>query len=391
MQFSYNNQVLTLYLTGRLDAVSAPAAETEIGEILEKNPTDTIILDCDGMEYCSSAGLRVILRLKQKVDGTSLVNVHPVLYEILDTTGFTEMMEVKKAFRLLSLDGCELIGQGANGRIFRMDSEHIMKVYTNTDSLAEIDHERELSRAAFVLGVPTAIPYDVVKVREGGYGSIYELLNAKTYAQLLTGGEKTPDELVRMSIDLLKLIHSRIVKQAFIPSIRETALGWALYLKDWLPAEQFEKLYALIEAVPEDMHMIHGDFHFRNIMYQNGECLLIDMDKLSHGHPVFDLAFIYNAYCGFGLTDPSGVEKFLDIPYETAGELWRRHLARYLDTADEARLRDVEDRVRIVSHLRLMRHFLRRNGMSTEAGRRKIDASRAALEELLPRVDTLLF
>ena len=391
MQFSYNNQVLTLYLTGRLDAVSAPAAETEIGEILEKNPTDTIILDCDGMEYCSSAGLRVILRLKQKVDGTSLVNVHPVLYEILDTTGFTEMMEVKKAFRLLSLDGCELIGQGANGRIFRMDSEHIMKVYTNTDSLAEIDHERELSRAAFVLGVPTAIPYDVVKVREGGYGSIYELLNAKTYAQLLTDGEKTPDELVRMSIDLLKLIHSRIVKQAFIPSIRETALGWALYLKDWLPPERFEKLYALIEAVPEDMHMVHGDFHFRNIMYQDGESLLIDMDKLSHGHPVFELAAMYNTLLGYGLADHTVLEQYLGIPMKTAGEIWHKSLELYLDTQDEQILRSVEEKAMVVGHARLMRHYLRRNGMETEEGRRHIETSRRLLDELLPRTDTLVF
>lgn len=391
MQTAFENGILTLTPETRIDAVNAPAFQTEIFELLEKYFPEAVVLDCDRIDYMSSAGLRVILRLKQRVNGTSLINVHPVFYEILETTGFTELLEVRKAYRVVSMAGCELIGQGAQAKVFRLDPENVIKVYTDVDALPEIQRERELSRAAFVLGVPTAISYDVVQIAEGGYGAVYELLNAKTFIQLLRDGEKTMDELVEMSTEILKLIHTRTVRQSFVPSMRETALQWAGETKDHLPAAAYDRLRALLENLPDDMHMIHGDYHFRNIMYQNGECLLIDMDKLSHGHPVFDLAFIYNAYCGFGLTDPSGVEKFLDIPYETAGELWRRHLARYLDTADEARLHDVEDRVRIVSHLRLMRHFLRRNGMSTEAGRRKIDASRVALEELLPRVDTLQF
>ena len=137
--------------------------------------------------------------------------------------------------------------------------------------------------------------------------------------------------------------------------------------------------------------MVHGDYHFRNIMYQNGESLLIDMDKLSHGHPVFEFAAIYNAYCGFGLLDRSTVENFIGLPFETTAALWRKLLSRYLETEDEALLRSVEDKAKVVGYARLLRHVLRRNGMATEAGRRQIETYRAALEELLARTDTLLF
>ena len=391
MQYRFENGVLTLCPEGKINTSNAHAVEAEIRELREKYPSDKIVLDCDKLEYVSSAGLRVILRLKKEVNDTRLCNVHTGFYEILDTTGFIELMEVSKAFRTVSITGCELIGQGANGKVFRLDQENIIKVYHNADSLPMLQHERELSRTAFVLGIPTAIPYDVVQVKEGGYGSVYEMLNAKTYVQLFKSGEKSLDELAEMSIELLRIIHSHVTKQQIIPAIRDTALGWAMFLKDWLAPERFKKLYGLIEAVPDDPHLVHGDFHFRNIMFQNGESLLIDMDKFSHGHPVFELAAMYNAYCGFGAADPSFIQSFLDFDAETAAALWHKSLGLYLNTQDEQVLRAVEDKVKVVAYARILRHFLKRNGLDTEGGRKQISYSRAMLDDLLPRTDTLIF
>ena len=82
-------------------------------------------------------------------------------------------------------EGCEVIGEGANGIVYRTDPDTIVKVYKNHDALEEIHNERELARKAFVLGIPTAIPYDVVRVGEG-YGSVFELLNAKSFAKIIT-------------------------------------------------------------------------------------------------------------------------------------------------------------------------------------------------------------
>ena len=391
MQSRLENGILTLVLPKKIDAVNAPAVEAEIREYKDQYAANIIVFDFEMTEYISSAGLRVILRLKNEGNDIRLIQVQPAIYEILEMTGFTEMMEVSKAYRLVSLEGCELIGQGANGKIYRLDRENIIKVYTNTNSLAEIHHERELARAAFVSGVPTAIPYDVVRIKEGGYGSIYEMLNAKTYIQLYKDGEKSLEELTESSVGLLKRIHSLIVKQSIVPDIRESALSWAMFLKNYLPEEPFEKLIALFDAVPIDNHMIHGDYHFRNIMVQNGESLLIDMDRLSRGHPIFDLAAMYNAYCGFGCVDPGIVETFLGIPYTTAAAIWRRSLECYLDTREEKRLQEVGDKVRIISYTRIARHWIRRNGLETETGRQQTAGVLQMLQELLPHTDSLLF
>ena len=389
--FKLENSVLTLRLQGRIDSLNAAEVEKEIEGIRAANPASSIVLDCEALEYISSAGLRVILRLKKAVDDTRLVNVNSDVYEIFDVTGFTEMMDVQKAYRVISVEGCEAIGRGANGMVYRIDRDTIVKVYLNPDALPEIHRERELARTAFVLGVPTAIPYDVVRIEGGGYGSVFELLNASNLAKLLICGEMTMDEVAKMSIDLLKIIHSTVVKPDSMPDMKAVVLNWVSFLKDYLPAAQFEKLYSLVDAVPVDNHMMHGDYHIKNIMLQNGEALLIDMDTLCHGHPVFELASMYNAYCGFSELDHSRVERFLGISWDITVQFWHKSLELYLGTTDEAAIQAVAEKAQIVGYTRMMRRAIRRKGLETETGRAEIENCARHLEELLGKVDTLLF
>ena len=391
MNFRLENEALVIELAGTVDSANAPEVEREIQNIVKDHPMETVILDFGELQYISSAGLRIILRLRKEVKDTRITNVSPDVYEILEMTGFTDMMQVQKAYRVISVEGCEVIGQGANGRVYRIDRDTIVKVYLNPDALPEIQRERELARTAFVLGVPTAIPYDVVRIEGGGFGSVFELLNATSYAKLLIRGERSAEELAKMSVDLLKIIHGTTVKPGSMPDMRAVALDWASFLKDYLPEDQFEKLYQLVEAVPEDMHMMHGDYHIKNIMLQNGESLLIDMDTLCHGHPIFELASMYNAYVGFSAVDHNAVVDFLGISWETATAFWRRSLELYLGTEDEEHIREVEDKARIVGHMRLLRRYIRRNGLNTDEGRAMIGKCRSVLAELLPKVESLTF
>lgn len=390
MKNKMENGVLTVWLEGHIDSANAADVEKELDAIRAQDTVASVILDCENLQYISSAGLRIVLRIKKAVADTKLVNTPAEVYEIFDMTGFTEMMEVQKAYRIVSVDGCEVIGQGANGKVYRIDPDTIVKVYLNPDALPEIQRERELARSAFVLGVPTAIPYDVVRIDGGGYGSVFELLNAKSFAKLLQNGEKTPEEIAKMSIDLLKQIHATVVKPDSMPDMKAVALRWAKDLQPYLPAEQFEKLYALIDAVPDDMHMMHGDYHIKNVMLQNGESLLIDMDTLCHGHPIFELASMYNAYQGFGELDHTVTKTFLGIDFDTATTVWKKSLQLYLG-ADEETCKSVEEKAMVVGYTRLMRRRIRRGGLEDETGKREIACYANHLAELLPRIDALTF
>ena len=391
IRHSFSNPTLTIFLSGRVDSANAAETERAISDIRASQPCTELVLDLSDLEYISSAGLRVILRCKKSVKNTRLENVSSEVYEILDMTGFTEMMEVRKAYRLLSVQGCEMIGKGANGAVYRIDRDTIVKVYLNPDSLPEIHRERELARTAFVLGVPTAIPYDVVRIEGGGYGSVFELLDAASLAKLLTTGEMSVDEAAKISVELLKIIHGTTVRPDAMPDMKAVALDWVDFLQEHLEPALYTKLRSLVDAVPADNHMMHGDYHIKNVMLQNGEALLIDMDTLCHGHPVFELASMYNAYCGYSELDNSISLRFLGIPHETAQEFWQKSLRLYLDGADEETVKAVEEKAMIVGYTRIMRRRIRRKGYETEAGRAEIENCRRHLEELLPRVDSLLF
>jgi len=385
------NDRLVISLSGEIDSKNADQVEKQIREIRENDSSDCVELECDQLKYVSSAGLRVILRIIQQTERTVLTDVHPELYEILDMTGFTEMAEVQKAYRTVSVEGCEVIGQGACGKVYRIGPDTIVKVYLNPEALQEIQRGRELARLAFIAGVPTAIPYDVVRIEGGGYGSVFEMLNAESFAGLIISGEKTPEEVAGMSIDLLKKIHSKEAHSDILPEMRDIVLGWVEFIKDCLGQENYEKLRKLIEAVPKETHLMHGDYHLKNIMVQDGENLIIDMDTLCYGHPIFELSNMYNAYIGYGLGNPEIIMKFLGIPMETTQAFWRRSLELYLGTRDAGTVEAVEDKIRVISMTRLIRHELRRDGMNREDGRKLIARYRNELEGLLPRVDSLTF
>ena len=187
------DNVLYLELNGRIDSSNADQAEELIKAIKEAHPDLQSVLDAENLEYLSSAGLRVVLRMRKDTADLKIINVSTEVYEILDMTGFTDMLTVEKAFRRLSLEGCELIAKGANGAVYRYDPETIVKIYHNGASLEEIRLEKDLCRKVFIKGINTAIPYDVVKV-DDYYGSVAEMLSAKSIAKLLRANPESLEE-----------------------------------------------------------------------------------------------------------------------------------------------------------------------------------------------------
>ena len=137
--------------------------------------------------------------------------------------------------------------------------------------------------------------------------------------------------------------------------------------------------------------MIHGDYHTKNLELQDDEVLLIDMDTLAVGNPVFELGSMFNAYRGFFELDHDGVEAFQGFSYETAEKFWYKTLAKYLGTDDEKVIHSVEDKARIIGYTRLIRRSRRRGGLEDPKRKAEIDHWTKELIELLDSTDTLLF
>ena len=312
-----DKNILYIALEGRIDASNAAVAEEMIFNAKSENAGKNTVIDADALEYISSAGLRIILKLRKEEPRLAIINVAPEVYEVLDMTGFTDMVTVEKAYRRMSVEGCEFLAKGANGAVYRYDDETIIKTYYSKDALPEILQERESARKAFVLGINTAIPYGIVRVGEG-YGTVTELLNAVNVTKLVCDDPVNIEKPVEYYVNLLKSIHAVEAEEGDFPDMRKTALDWARFVRAYLPEEQGKKLCALIEAVPRQNTLLHGDYHTNNIMIQNGEPLLIDLDTLCMGHPIFELGSMYNAFLGFSSIDYSVIKEFMGYDRDTA-------------------------------------------------------------------------
>lgn len=389
MKTEMNNGVLTVFLDGRIDSSNAPVIEQELMKIIGSETFERLDLDFDDLVYISSAGLRIILKLLKTYNQMQLVNVHPDVYEVLEMTGFTELLPVEKAYRRIDVTGLKVIGEGANGIIYRIDNDSIIKVYRDADTIDDIKCEHELSRTAFILGIPTAIPFGIVRV-DDSYGSVFELINARTFAELLQDDPSKVDFVAAQTVKLAKSLHSTDVP-ANIPRQSEVSLQWLAEAEDSFDAEHFAKLKALIEAIPETGTMLHGDLHIKNIMLYENEGLLIDMDTLCSGHPIYELAFIYNAYEGFGICDKGIFKRFLSVDHEVVAKLLDRILAIYLDTEDEDRINEVKEKASVIGLLRVLRRVIRIGDDKTPKGKELLEACRDRICRSVDHLDTLTF
>ena len=91
-----NDNEVILNVSGRLDTTTAPSLETAVAEVL--SGCEYLILDFAGLEYISSAGLRVILKAQKAMaakGGMKLLHVNETIMEIFEITGFSDILTIE--------------------------------------------------------------------------------------------------------------------------------------------------------------------------------------------------------------------------------------------------------------------------------------------------------
>jgi len=93
---TYGPGTLTLKLEGRLDTVTAPELEAELGDKLDG--VRELTLDMAQLQYISSAGLRVLLAAQKRMNRQGLMRltgVGEVVMEVFEVTGFADILTIE--------------------------------------------------------------------------------------------------------------------------------------------------------------------------------------------------------------------------------------------------------------------------------------------------------
>ncbi len=372
---------------GRLTIENAAETEAELARIRREHPQGALVFDFEGLEYISSAGLRVILNCaKTENEKIRILNTNMEIYDILENTGFYRLFEVQKSLKQYSPEDLELIGQGANGAVYRIDREHIVKVFQKTTPMEEIERERAMAQEALIAGLPTAISYSVVKVDEC-YGIVFELIDSETLSRVLVKRPEDYDRFTDEYIRLYKTIHETKAAGDAFPSIKQIYDNAIEACRDYYTAEEIEKLHRLVASVLDADTLIHGDYHPNNIMVQDDKLVLIDMGDMSRGHIVFDFLATASTQANLVKWNPQYAEYLTKMPVELIKRTWRKLMDTYFCEKTEQERKRIEDQISLFTKLKVGMAPVYGRNAAPEIIQGSVDDAK---QNLLPHIDALI-
>ncbi len=347
------NGDVTIALSGKLDTSVSRKTAADIDSLLAGCKAITsLTCDMEGVDYISSSGLRVLLGLAQKHKNFRIAEAQPGVYKVLEMTGFTKIMHVEQALRRLSIDGCAEIGRGGVGTVYRIDDDTIIKVFREGTPLDEVRREIAMAKESFVLGMPTAISFDVVRVGSC-YGLVYELLRADTLGVCINRQPERIEEFAILFSRLFQQMHAiEVPTDCNIPNVLERE-EWAVrHISRYFDTESIDILLRIVSRIPQGNRLLHGDLQTKNAMMDaDGQLMLIDMGEVGYGHPVIDLAHAYSAMVKFG---GDGYEEIFGISREVGTDMFNRTLNHYFKGLDAA---DLAHRIEQIDAVSCVRNF----------------------------------
>ena len=346
---SNDNGEVMLKLSGRLDTATSMQTSNDIDELLNTAGTiQRLTIDAGELEYIASSGLRILLTLAKRYKDFRIIDVSPEVYDVLNMTGFTKIMNVERALRQLSIEGCEMIGVGGVGTVYRLDGDTIIKVFREGTTMDEVSQEITMSKEAFVMGMPTAISFDVVKVGSQ-YGLVYELLHAKTLSDCIKQSPERIDEYAHKYADLFRQLHQiQVPEDTCVPNALEHERNQVLHIRRYFPQEGIDLLLQILDTIPAGRSLLHLDLQAKNVMLQGEEMMLIDMGEVGYGHPLLDLAHAYSSLVLF----VGDYEKTIGISRELGNELWNRGINYYLEGLPEEVVAQRKEQIKAVACIR---------------------------------------
>ena len=260
-----------------------------------------------------------------------------------------------KSMREVSIEGCELLGKGGNGAVYRLDPETIVKVYFGVrNSPEKINQNREVTKKAFVAGVPTTIAFDMVRVGED-YGVVFEMIDARSMAQEISLHPEKTDEYANMIADTLIRMHGTEFEPGSLPDSRDrcradikATLDAGIYTQ-----EQADRLNRVVDSIPYRNTFIHQDFHPGNMMLQKGEIVLIDVEDAGLGHPVLDLSSMHLVYVTAAKANWKSVD--MGITKKQFERIWDIIIRKYFKTEDPSEIAEINRILEGYAMIKLLR------------------------------------
>ena len=287
--------------------------------------------------------------------------------------------------RHVSTDNYQILGAGRSSIVYQIDSETIIKKYREHVPIEMIHKEMEQARKAFLSGIPTAIPFELVRA-DDSYGIIFErIVPGDTIGNTITEHRERFDEITKKYTELLKQIHHICAgEESRFPAEKDIWLSWVEGMKPYYSEAEIGFLRKMVEDIPERNTMVHCDFHENNVLISGNDLILIDMIDIGYGHPIFDLA---GGASRAHVSMIPGRHAHHGFSAEDMQLFWRTVLHYYFNTEDSGKLNEIHDMCLAFGLVRSALFPMKHVHISDELRQIHIDDAR---QNLFPRQDWAL-
>lgn len=173
MDFVNENGVLMICLEGRLSTTEASQVESDIMKIINDVNPEKIIIDAKKLVYISSSGLRILMKIAKVYKNFVVKNASPEVYDIFDVTGFTDMITIEKAHRIVDIDGLDVLRRDNDGVVYSLSDDRILKIYNQNCNEEYVNKDKETVNKLLRADLPVMIASETVQTVDGRIGVIF--------------------------------------------------------------------------------------------------------------------------------------------------------------------------------------------------------------------------
>lgn len=347
--------ILQIYLPERIDNKNAIEFDEALNDLINNIKFDRIILEASELNYIASVGIRTLMKLKKDGYNFEIVRVKPEVEEMLVHLGLDTIIPIFTLDQVLYTNNLKKISESSNYIIFDLGDNKAVKVIKNQEDRNQAIKEKNSLQEAFLLGIPSTIPYDYIRTMNGKYGLVFDLPKAISYeTQMINSPDKVPD-LIDSFVNL-----SKEYQNIDIPTnpseIEERVKNLDdLVAKSIITNNERNKIKNYFYYIPNSKKFIFPDLDFRNIIKtEENETLFVHINKVHYGHPLLGLYRLYYYHYLLPEKDRELYQNYSKLSIEEGKKYTDQFIMKYFGIEDTKKLEDIYYNLRILSLITML-------------------------------------
>jgi len=287
--------------------------------------------DCSELEMLSTAACGELCRLTEKGFRLTMNHLNQDCYAALFTVGRTDLAGSHMQIPTYDIARLEKLGEGSNGIVYRLDDETALKVLKITPDFDDVLRERSITKLALAAGLDCPISMGFALV-EGKLALKLEMTKAASLTKIYRKDPSMIDKTMEEYVAAIKEMHAvpeekleRFPQHTFLKEAIEKSAG----IEELLPARFTGRIVKMIEAIDEPDVLLHGDPQPGNIRYSETGISFIDMESLSVGPAVLDLAALRRTLFDVCHVTKAEENVFLQLPASVCEKIWKEFFRCY--------------------------------------------------------------